>query len=180
MKNRTALGWGELIIGILLIVLAIYTFINPVTAMTGVTVIYAIFALITGVADIVYYVKLERRTGAAPVISLVAGIISVIAGILILFNINTGTWVLVTLFPIWFLAHCIARLAHLPYIRSAGGGTYYYFTLVINILGLILAILMICNPLFSFLSIGYLISIYLLFLGIDGIIFALNLLDSRR
>lgn len=49
-----------------------------------------------------------------------------------------------------------------------------------NILGLILGVLMIFNPFLSFLSASYLIGIYLIFLGIDSLVFALNLLDSRR
>ncbi len=180
MRNRKLLGWGELILGVLLILLGIYTFANPATAVTGVTVIYGVFALVTGILDIVYYVKLEQRTGFGPVFSLVGGILSIIAGILILFNLSVGTWVLVVLFPIWFIAHCIARLAHLPFIRLSAGNGYYYFTLVVNILGLLLGLLMIFNPVLSFISVGYLIGMYLLFLGIDSLVFALTLLNSHR
>lgn len=180
MKNRKVLGWGELILGILLILMGIYTFIKPSAAMTGVTVVYGVFAFVTGIMDIVYYVKLEQRTGFGPVFSLIGGILSIIAGILILLNITVGTWVLVVLFPIWFIGHCIARLAHLPYIRLSAGTGYYYFTLIVNIFGLILGFLMIFNPVISFISVSYLIGLYLLFLGIDSLVFALNLLDSRR
>ncbi len=180
IRNKKLLGCGELILGILLILLGIYTFVNPSSALTGVTVIYGILALVTGIVDIVYYIKLEQRTGFGPVFSLVGGILSIIAGILLLFNIDIGIWVLVVLFPIWFIAHCVARLAHLPYIRLTAGTGYYYFTLVVNILGLILGVLMIFNPFLSFLSASYLIGIYLIFLGIDSLVFALNLLDSRR
>ena len=59
MKNQKALGWGELIVGILFIVLGIYTFINPYTVLKGSTIVYGIFALVTGIMDIVYYVKLS-------------------------------------------------------------------------------------------------------------------------
>ena len=179
MKNRKALGWGELILGILLIILGIYTFINPSGAIRGVTFIYGLVALITGIIDIIFYIKLEERTGTSPVLSLVGGIISIIAGFLILFNLGIGTWVMVILFPIWFIAHCIARLAHLPFIRITSGFGYYYFTLFVNIIGLVLGIMMIFDPFISFFSIVYLIGIYLIFLGVDSIVFALNLLDSR-
>lgn len=179
MRNRKALGWGELILGILLIVLGIFTFINPSAAIRGVTFIYGLMALITGIIDIIFYIKLEERMGVSPVLSLVGGIISVIAGILILFNLGIGTWVMVVLFPIWFIAHCIARLAHLPFIRVTCGAGYYYFTLFVTIIGLVLGIMMIFDPFISFFSMGYLIGMYLIVLGIDSIVFALNLLDSR-
>ena len=80
MKNKKALGWGELILGTLLILLGIYSFLHPTTALTGAAVVYGIFALVSGVLDIVYYAKLERRTGFGPVFSLVGGILSVAAG----------------------------------------------------------------------------------------------------
>ena len=53
MRNRKAVGWGELIVGVLLIILGIYTFIRPAAALDGVTLIYGIFALVTGIMDIV-------------------------------------------------------------------------------------------------------------------------------
>lgn len=178
MKNRKALGWGEFILGILLIIIGIYTLIKPYSTIRGVTFIYGLAALITGIIDIIFYVKLENRFGVSPVPALVGGIISIIAGLLILFNLGIGTWVIVVLFPIWFIAHCIARLAHLPFIRITSGTGNYYFTLFVNIIGLVLGIMMIFDPVISFFSIGYLIGIYLIFLGIDSIVFTLNLLDS--
>ena len=176
MRNRKVVGCIELILGILLILLGIYSFVNPISMMAGVTVIYGVFALVTGAADIIYYIRLERRTRFAPVFSLVGGILSVLMGILILCNIAAGIWVLVILFPIWFIAHCAARLAHLPYVRMVAGNGYYYFTLAVNILGLILGFLMIMNPAVSLFSLSYLAGLYLLCLGIDSLVFAVNLL----
>lgn len=99
MKNKKALGWGELILGTLLILLGIYSFLHPTTALTGAAVLYGIFALVSGVLDIVYYAKLERRTGFGPVFSLVGGILSVAAGLLLLLNVASGVWMLALFFP---------------------------------------------------------------------------------
>ncbi|MGI6027460.1 MAG: HdeD family acid-resistance protein [Candidatus Scatomorpha sp.] len=179
MRNKKTLGWGELILGVLLIVLGIYSFSRPASALAGVTYLYGILALITGVIDIVFYVKLEQRTGFGPGLSLAGGILSVIAGLLILLYPSAGAWALMVLFPIWFIAHCISRLTRLPLIRLAGRSGYYYFTLILNILGIVLGFLMIVDPMISIFSIGYVIGIYLLFLGIDSLVSALDLLDSR-
>src|SRR5699024_12196769 len=81
------------------------------------------------------------------------------------------------LFPLWFIIHCIGRLSHLPFVRMTCGNGYYYFTMIVNIIGLILGFLMILNPILSFLSVGYIIAIYLLILGIDGVIFSFVLLN---
>lgn len=176
MRNRKSLGWGELIFGILFIGLGIYSFIRPSAALTGVTLFYGILALITGVVDIAFYVKMEQRTGFGPVLSLVSGILSAVAGLVILFNLSAGAWVIAVLFPIWFIAHCISRLTQISCVRFARGNGYYYFALISNILGIILGFLMIFNPVFSVLSISYLIGIYLLLLGVDSVIFSLNLI----
>ena len=176
MRNRKAMGWGEFIIGILLIILSIYTFFNPSAALKGIAVIYGLFALISGIIDIVYYAELEQRTGFAPAVSLISGIISIIAGTFILFNIAAGVWMLLFLFSLWFTMHCIGRLSHLPLVRLLNGHGYYYFTMIVNIIGLILGFLMLMNPVISFLSASYIIVIYLLILGIDSIIFSLVLL----
>lgn len=74
MKSRSAFGWGELIIGIILMVLGFFTFARPSSALTGIVFVYGILAVITGIADSVFYVKMERHTGFGPAISLVTGI----------------------------------------------------------------------------------------------------------
>ena len=50
---------------------------------------------------------------------------------------------------------------------------------MLNILGIVLGFLMIVNPMISLFSIGYVIGVYLLILGIDSLVSALDLLDSR-
>ena len=125
MKRRSASGWIELIIGIILIVLGVLTFIQPSSALTGIVFVYGILAVVTGIADIVFYAKMERHTGFGPAVSLVSGIISILAGVLLLFNPGAGKWAMVILFPIWFIAHCISRLTHLSMIRIAAGTGLY-------------------------------------------------------
>ena len=115
------------------------------TVTEQIAAVYGAIALITGIADIVFYAKMERRTGFGPVVSLVTGILSVIAGILILFNLSAGAWLVATLFPIWFLAHCISRLAQLPFTRMTSGSAAFWFSLVLNILGLVLGVLLLAS-----------------------------------
>ena len=119
---RKNYGILELILGILLICLGLYTFLEPSAVLSGIAAIYGALALVTGIVDIVFYARMERRLGFGPVVSLVSGILSVIAGLLILFNLSAGAWLMSTLFPLWFLAHCVSRLAQLPLTRLTSGG----------------------------------------------------------
>ena len=174
MSRRSGFGWFELAIGIALIALGVLALAKPALVLTGLVFIYGIAAIIMGVADIILYIRVERFTGFGPVISLVAGILSVMCGAMLLVYPGAGALVLTLLFPIWFIAHCISRLAHLHLIRLTAGNGLYIFTLVINIIGLILGFLMLLSPMFTLSTIRYFVSIYLIFLGVDSIIMAFS------
>lgn len=180
MSKRSNFGWLELILGILLIVLGVFTFASPQTALAGAVFVYGIVAILTGIADIVFYVKLERRTGFGPVLTFAAGILSIIAGILLLVNPAAGAWALSILFPIWFIAHCIARLCNLGFTRMAGGTAPFVISLATGILGLVLGVALLLNPLASALSLAYIIGFYLLPLGIGSIVMAFSRLGARK
>ncbi len=175
MKKRTDFGWNELIVGLLLIILGIFTFVRPESTLTGAVVIYGIIAIVMGIEDIVVYVRLARFTGFGPMLSLISGILSVMCGIMLLANPNVGKWALTILLPIWFIAHCISGLTHTNFVRLIGNRFYYYFALILNILGLILGFLMLLSPVLSFLTIraiSYMIAVYLILFGAESVIAA--------
>lgn len=174
MRGRSGFGWLELVIGILLIVLGIVAFANPNFAVTGLVLAYGIAAVIMGIADIILYIRVERFTGFGPILSLISGILSVMSGIMLITYPGTGVMVLTVLLPIWFIAHCISRLANLNHVRFVAGNGMYYFTLIVNIIGLILGFLMMIRPLFTLATLRYFISAYLILLGIDAIVVAIS------
>ena len=146
MRQRSSYGWLELVIGILLSVLGIYSFFRPVDYLTTLIVIYGIAALVTGIADIVFYCKMERHIGFAPTISLATGVLGVMAGLVLMVHPGAGRWAIGLFFPLWFIAHCISRLTHLSVVRLIAGTTFYVFDMIINILGIILGVLMLLTP----------------------------------
>ena len=180
MKTRSQLGWLELVLGLLFTGLGVYTFVRPFNALTGIAVLYGIIALVSGIIDVIFYVKMEKRTGFGPGVALVTGILGIIAGVIIIFNPGAGQIALAILFPIWFIAHCISGLSRSSMIRFFSGSTCYYFSIIINILGLCLGIMMLFDPITSLVSVGYIIGFYLLLLGIDSIIFACTNIGADR
>lgn len=179
MRRRSGFGWGELITGICMILLGIFTFINPGGIFTGLAVIYGAIAVINGICDIIFYIKAERYTGFGPGVALVSGVLSVMTGVVLLAHPGVGSWIVSILFPIWFIAHCISRLSHLQIIRMAAGTFYYYFSMIISILGLILGFLMIFQPVFAFFTAGIIIGSYLIVSGVDCIVLACSRMGSR-
>ena len=166
MNTRKRLGWMELIEGALLLVLGIVTLTRPRGALTTLVVAYGLIALLTGLVDIAFYIVMEKHTGFGPTISLVTGILSVLAGCALI--------ALLVIFPIWFLTHCISRLTHLNIVRLVAGTASYYLTLIANILGIILGVMMLFDPMMSIVSMSALIGTDLILLGAESIAFAIG------
>ena len=129
--------------------------------------------------DLIFYFKMERRTGFGPAAALVTGILSLLAGILLLLQPAAGGLSLAILFPLWFVAHCISELARLPLIRWSAGKGYYYFSLIINIIGLVLGIIMLAFPAACVLSLPWIAGIYLLLLGLHSVVLGMEKIISN-
>lgn len=180
MRNRSAFGWVQLLIGILMIVLGILAFASPDVTLTGLIVLYGVMAVLIGVCDIAFYVKAERFAGFGPVVAMISGILSVMAGIMLLVYPNAGKLVLSLLFPIWFISHCISQLVHLNLIRVTAGNLCYVVSLVTGIVGLVLGVLMLFLPALSLFTASFMIGIYLVVLGMDSILLACSSFGARR
>ena len=87
---------------------------------------------------------------------------------------SAGQWAMTLLFPLWFLTHCISNLTHLNWVRLTAGRVNYTISLVLNILGIMLATLMLLHPVLSAVSMSLTIGFYLILLGVDGIVLALS------
>lgn len=169
--KRSTLGWVEIILGVLMVVLGIYTLVNPVMeTITAIVIVYAIAAIISGIADFVIYFRLERRGGFGSALMIISGILNIIVGILLLFNVGAGAWTLSILFPIWFIVRCIARLANLDFVKTFGSKFEYWVSLIANVLGIILGLIILFNPIASLLSIVYFVAFYLLLEGFSSLV----------
>ena len=69
MKRQSDIGWFELIMGLILIILGIVIMRQPVGVLTWIVILCGVIAVISGIGDIVLYVKMERFTGFGPVVS---------------------------------------------------------------------------------------------------------------
>ena len=180
MKRRSGFGWLELAIGIFLIILGLWTFAEPERALSGMAIAFGFAAIAIGVADIILFIQVERFIGFGPILSLIAGILSVMSGIMLLAYPRAGAMALTLMFPIWFMAHCISRLFHLGHVRLVAGQGICYLLLAINLVGLILGFLMVLSPLFTLSAIRLFASIYLVLLGIDSVIMAVSRMGMHR
>ena len=68
MRNRSRFGWIELIEGILLIILGIFSFLRPDSMLSGFVMFFGLIALCIGILDIIFYVRTEEHVGFAPTV----------------------------------------------------------------------------------------------------------------
>ena len=176
MRERTPwyrrVNWWELIAGIVMIALGIASLTRPSLAVTGLVYAYGIAGVIVGVADILRYIRVERYIGFGPIVSLIAGVLSVMAGVVILVNPQVGMAVFSLLFALWFITHCVSRMASLSWLRFVAGRGAYYAALVLNLIGLVLGVLLVVLPAASLLALGYLAGVYLIVLGVESLVMA--------
>ncbi len=179
MRGRSGFGWGEFVTGLCMILLGGFTFVRPASMFTGLAILYGIVAVVTGVCDILFFIKAERYTGLGPIVSLISGILSTMAGVTLLAHPGAGRWIASLVFPLWFITHCISRLASLGVIRITAGRFYYCFSLVVNIVGIALGFLMLFEPVLAYVTAGYFIAFYLILFGIDSIVLAFSDIGAR-
>lgn len=174
MRNRSGFGWMEFVLGVMMIVAGILSFIVPHETITTLVLLYAAIAIITGVGDIIFYIRADRYIGFGPVVSLISGIISVMTGMMLFIYPNVGEWILYLLLPMWLIAHNIFNLANLNIMRLSAGDFCYYVSLIVSIVGLILGFLMILHPFNGTFVVSVLIGIHLLLTGVNCIVIALS------
>ena len=177
--RRSAFGCLEFIVGVLLVIIGIYTFTSPIEAMMAMVIVYGVLAVFMGIGDIIMYIKAERFTGFGPVLALISGMLSVMSGVMQIAYPRAGALVLGLLFPLWFITHCISRLARLEGMRVFIGRGTYFCLLILNIAGVILGFLLLLSPHYAVISPVYLVGAYLVLLGAESIVLSFSGAGSR-
>ena len=100
---------------------------------------------------------------------IITGILDIALGILLIFNLSAGAKIVLYIFAIWFIIDAIEGLLVLDIAKYIGDG-YYYFTLIINIIGILIGVYLLFNPQGSALTIALLLGFNLMVVGIWNII----------
>ena len=167
VKNAVKYWWISPIIGLISIFLGFWCIANPLSALAILGALFIAGFLITGIFEIVFAIS-NRNTLTGWAWTLVSGIIDLVFGFLLLAipiaSITTliffvGFWVMFQ--SIWLVGSAI----ELQRNGIAGWG----WTLTSGILGLILAFILIANPVFAAGFIVYLLAFSLFMHGITRI-----------
>lgn len=162
--------WGEFVSGVLFILLAIYFFRRPGVALGSLVVLAAILAVVRGIVSLSSYSKF-REIMPVSWTMIVSGIIDIAIGLIFLFDTALGSMAIAYLFAIWFLIDSIVGLITGAHLRNFGNG-WFILSIILDILGLAVGILMILQPMFAMVTIAFLISWFFLIIGINNVIVA--------
>lgn len=93
--------WVSLIQGIILIILSIYIFNNPLDALKGISVWIGILILFTGLAGIISWVAADRdKRGYSAILW---SLLTIVFGIVMLLNLFAATRIITILFGLWMV-----------------------------------------------------------------------------
>ena len=77
MRKHSLFIYFELLLGIILFIAGVMSFIAPVDSLYFFSVLFGIIVILYGVTDVIVYIRLERYTAFAPMLSLISGILQV-------------------------------------------------------------------------------------------------------
>ena len=102
MLNRKSFGfdWGQFITGILFLIAAFVVLRYPLATLKTVTFIFAVVAIIRGIAILAGYSTLRQFTGKLAWISLLMGIFDLVIGLVFLLNAGFGMATITMMFAI--------------------------------------------------------------------------------
>lgn len=169
--KKHGIDWGALVLGILFVLTSLISFQDPAGNLVAIVMFFAIFAIIKGIFEIFVRNRMKDLIGYKSYAPIIMGIIDLLIGVYFLFNLNIGVAVLPYIFAIWFIVDSIFGLFTLDLAKSVSSG-YYWFALIVDILGIILGFILLVNPLSSALTLSFLVGFYFMMFGITNIIYA--------
>lgn len=161
--------WASLILGILLVVLGCVSFMHPDKSLHLLCILVGIGLLLKGVYELWARSAMSDILGYRSGWLLATGILDIVLGIVFMVYHNFGTTVIAIIFALWFIIGSANELTVAGVFRMFNVG-YYWLLIILDILGLIIGVVMLFSPMLSAMTIVWLISFYLIVIGITKII----------
>lgn len=169
-RYERGFDWGEFVSGVLFILLAVYFFRRPSLALGSLVALAALLAIVRGIISLSSYSKFKQ---IMPVnwTMIVAGIVDIIIGLIFLFDNAIGSLAIAYLFAIWFIVDSLVGLLTSNHLKNFGT-IWFVLSIIFDVLGLIVGILMFIQPIYAAFTIVFMISWFFLIIGINNMIVA--------
>jgi len=173
-KERPKYWWLSLLVGILAIIMGIWTLTTPDTTLVALTVFFIAAFFISGIMDIAYALSV-RKISDSWGWALAGGILDIALGVLLLtFPLPVITTMLVYFIGFWILFRSILTLGQsIEFQRNGIKG--WGWLLAFSILGILFSIFYMLSPIINGIFVVMLVSVALLSYGIFRIYYAFRL-----
>ena len=182
MRSRLSnFNWTSLLLGIIAMIAAMAAFRDPAANLLALTVFFGVTALARGIIQIYAKFALKDTPGVNANVFLLLGIVNILFAIVLLANLWTGMVVLPTLFAVWFIAESLLGLMNAGAARLVGNG-YYWFRIVLGILGILVGASLLFNPVSATLTMAFMVGFYFMMISVNCFVEAFNTTpqDSRE
>lgn len=166
-ENQGRFNWGELIIGILMVIAGIMCLKNPILSAQTLVFFFAFIAIMRGIYQLTIRSRFEAFVGLNGTWSIFIGIINIIAGAFLLFNSMFGVALIPFIFAVWFIVESITLIVIAFQFRFIETNASFWGTLVLGILGVTLGIFLLRNPNTALISTAVLVTTYFIIIGVS-------------
>lgn len=166
MKTGT-IRWSLLIFGILLAGLGLVMFATPGINSLVIAYLVCTLMLVYGIAEVVFYIA-HRKSSVVSGWLLADGIITSILGVLLMFMPGAQILSMSILFALWVLFTGVTRTSA-AFVAKDAGVSSWGWVLIAGIVGILVGIWLMFDPLFAVMTIGYLLPVAFFVQGVSAV-----------
>ena len=165
VQDNGKLKWSSLIMGTLLLIVAVIIFSYPVKNFYTLTWLIGLLILINGVIQLLFRRAMRAIAGSGSGLIVVIGIIDIIFGLLVIFNVGASSTFFIFMFAAWFIVSSVIGLMTISKQNRLKG-----LSIIVNVLGLLLGIILLFNPMMGMILVSTMIAITFAILGVTYVI----------
>lgn len=173
LKNKINNWWMPVIVGLGLIGVSIFFMSQPVGAFLGLTVVFGWLIFMTGVFNTAFAINNRHFTNGW-IWYLMMGVFEILIGTALLFQPKLSADSLILFTGFWLMFTAFSKI-NLAFLLKRMEVSSWWINIVVAILTLFFAFFILINPVFGMLSVVYLVSIPMLFIGIFAITIGIQL-----
>ena len=173
MHQSSTIKWSSLTIGVSFLIIGVFIISFPEENLFAITWLIGLLFIINGFLEIFVRQVIKRTANQSATMLIILGIINIILGLLILFNVVTSTTFIVYLFAIWFIINAFFNMFNVTPLEKSNK-IFHIISIILNILAILFGIILLFNPLIAAFIIAIFISAVFFIIGVNYIIDALN------
>lgn len=164
----------NVIVGILLILAGIYCFMNMQAAFLSLAFIIGLVLIAYGIMQAATWISGRRGNRVSGWI-FGEGLLTILIGILMVFNPFSSELILSILFGAWLVASGLMRVIASIQTKRNIPGAPWAFMLIVGIVSILVGVYALFNPLVAGVAIAVLLGIFFILQGINSIVYGVSI-----